>query len=52
MQKQLKLQLLEMSRDYSLNLVLTIFEVDPYDIFILQDENGELITIKTFKNER
>ena len=52
MERQFKLQLLEMSRAYGLNLVLTTFEIHPYDIFILQDEKGELIMIKTFKDER
>ena len=52
MEKRLKLQLLEMYSEYNLNLVLTIFEMNPYDIFILQDENGELLTIKVFKDER
>ena len=47
MEKRLKLQLLEMYSEYNLNLVLTIFEMNPYDIFILQDENGELITISS-----
>ena len=52
MEKQLKLQLLEMYSGYNLNLVLTIFEIHPYDILILQDGNGELLTIKTFRNGR
>ena len=52
MEKQLKLQLLEMYSEYHLNLVLTIFEVHPYNILILQDGNGELLTIKTFKDGR
>ena len=52
MEKRLKLQLLEMYSEYNLNLVLTIFEVYPYDILILQDGYGEVLTIKTFKNGR
>jgi len=31
------------------NVVLTIFEIDPYEIYILQDADGELITIKTYE---
>jgi hypothetical protein len=30
-------------------VVLTIFEIAPYEIYILQDVNGELITIKTYE---
>lgn len=52
MERRLKLQLLEMYKDYDIKLVLTIFEIHTYDIFILQDGNGELLTLKTFKNER
>ena len=53
MDKQWKLQLLEMYKEYRpLNIVLTMFEIHPYDILILQDGNGELLTIKTFRNGR
>jgi hypothetical protein len=47
----LKSLLLEMLSEYSdLQIVLTTFEMDPYEILILQDSYGELITIKIFRN--
>jgi len=33
-------------------IILTIFEVYPYEIYIMQDTKGNLITIKTYKDGR
>jgi hypothetical protein len=32
-------------------IVLSMFEVYPYEILILQDSHGELITLKIYKSE-
>jgi hypothetical protein len=32
-------------------IVFTTFIVGPYEIFIFQDENGKLITLKTYEYE-
>ena len=33
-------------------IVLSQFTVGPFEIYILQDENGKLITIKTYTYEQ
>ena len=35
---------------FNIKLVLTTFEIFPYDILILQNAHGELITIKIYDN--
>ena len=32
------------------SVVLSIFEIYPYEMYILQDPNGELLTIKIYKD--
>tara|TARA_R110002167_G_scaffold195839_1_gene398829 strand:+ start:88 stop:222 length:135 start_codon:yes stop_codon:yes gene_type:complete len=32
-------------------IVFTQFDIEPFEIFIFQDEDGELITIKTYEYE-
>ena len=32
------------------NVVLSVFEIYPYEIYIVQNSNGDLLTLKTYKN--
>ena len=32
-------------------IVFTQFDVGPYEIFVFQDEDGNVITVKTYKYE-
>lgn len=41
-----------MKNYWNMGLVLTFFEVGMWEVFILQDPDGELITIKIIEYER